>query len=123
MGSDRSSSFHDRKQTSSLTLTILTAVALALGCKTVVDHQDVRPRILRDVPARNLAYRLQPDVSPPAETKLEDSTDKFAAVQADFNTPKRQNDALIRTVVSPDSRRVLALYGTDDEPGSAFRID
>ncbi|HSB27659.1 MAG TPA: hypothetical protein VLE19_07385, partial [Pyrinomonadaceae bacterium] len=60
---------------------------------------------------------------PPPDLKLDDSTDKFAAVQNDFNTPKRQNDALIRTVVSPDGRRVLALYGTDDEPGSAFRID
>jgi hypothetical protein len=119
----RSSSFHNRKPTSPLTLTILTALALAFGCKTVVDRQDVRPRILRDVPAKNLAYRLQPDISPPAELKLEDSTDKFAAVQNDFNTPRRQNDALIRTVVSPDGRRVLALYGTDDEPGSAFRID
>ena len=36
---------------------------------------------------------------------------------------QRENDALIRTVVSPDGRRVLALYGTADEPGSAFRID
>ena len=122
MGADRSFSFHNRNPTSSLTLTILTALAFAIGCKTVVDHQDVRPRILRDVPAKNLAYRLQPDVSPPADLK-EESTDKFAAVQNDFNTPKRQNDALIRTVVSPDGRRVLALYGTDDEPGSAFRID
>jgi hypothetical protein len=123
MGADRSFSFHTRKTTSSLTLTILTAVAFAISCKTVVDHQDVRPRILRDVPAQNLAYRLQPDVSPPTDLKIEDSTDKFAAVQNDFNSPKRQNDALIRTVVSPDGRRVLALYGTDDEPGSAFRID
>jgi hypothetical protein len=122
MGADRSFSFHTRKATSSLTLTILTAVAFAISCKTVVDRQDVRPRILRDVPSQNLAYRLQPDVSPPADLKVEDS-DKFAAVQNDFNTPKRQNDALIRTVVSPDGRRVLALYGTDDEPGSAFRID
>jgi len=122
MGADTSSSFDSRKATSSLTLTILTAVAFAISCKTVVDRQDVRPRILRDVPARNLAYRLQPDVSPPTDLKIED-TDKFAAVQNDFNTPKRKNDALIRTVVSPDGRRVLALYGTDDEPGSAFRID
>jgi hypothetical protein len=124
MGADRSFLFDNiRKTTSSLTLTILTAVALALSCKTVVDHQDVRPRILRDVPAQNLAYRLQPDVSPPSDLKLDDPADKFAAVQNDFNTPKRQNDALIRTVVSPDGRRVLALYGTEDEPGSAFRID
>ena len=40
----------------------------------------------------------------------------------DFST-KRKDDALVRTVASPDGRRVLALYGTGDEPGSTFRID
>jgi hypothetical protein len=90
----------------------------------VIDRQsDVRPRILRDVPAQNLAFRLDPDVSLPSDLKLDDTGDKFAAVQNDFNTPKRQDEALLRTVVSPDGRRVLALYGTSDEPSSAFRID
>ncbi|HEU4836406.1 MAG TPA: hypothetical protein VFS90_18395 [Pyrinomonadaceae bacterium] len=91
------------------------------GCKTVIDRQqNVTPRVLRDVPARNLAYRLAPDVSPPS-AEIEDS-DKFAAVANDFST-KRKDEALLRTVVSPDGRRVLALYGTVDEPGSTFRID
>jgi hypothetical protein len=72
------------------------------------------------VPARNLAYRLTPDVSPPS-TEIEDF-DKFPAVANDF-AGKRKDEALIRTVVSPDGRRVLALYGAADEPGSTFRID
>jgi len=76
---------------------------------------------LRDVPARNLAYRLSPDVTPPS-SNIDDANDKFAAVANDF-AGKRENDALLRTVVSPDGRRVLALYGTGDEPGSVFRID
>jgi len=76
--------------------------------------------VLRDVPARNLAYRLTPDVSPPSSNF--DEPDKFGPVTNDFAT-KRKDDALIRTVVSPDGRRVLALYGTADEPGPAFRID
>jgi hypothetical protein len=91
-----------------------------VGCKNVVDRQNVVPRVLRDVPARNLAYRLSPDVTPPS-TDIED-LDKFAAVANDFST-KRRDEALLRTVVSPDGRRVLALYGTADEPGSTFRID
>ncbi|HKG78999.1 MAG TPA: hypothetical protein VKA78_06255 [Pyrinomonadaceae bacterium] len=81
----------------------------------------MRPRILRDVPARNLAYRLAPDVSPPAQN-FDDPLEKFEAVTNDFAT-RRKDEALVRTVVSPDGRRVLALYGTADEPGSAFRID
>ena len=103
------------------TLMILLLLIIAAGCKTVIERQDVRPRVLRDVPARNLAYRLSPDVSPP-NSNLEDQEDKFAAV-ANFFAGKRQDDALLRTVVSPDGRRVLALYATTDETGSVFRID
>ena len=104
-----------------LTLTILFTLIFAAGCKSVIDRQDVRPRVLRDVPARNLAFRLTPDVSPPA-TNYDDPSEKFEAVTNDFAT-RRKDEALVRTVVSPDGRRVLALYGAADEPGSAFRID
>ena len=107
--------------TISSAITILIALFFATGCKSVIERQDVRPKVLRDVPARNLAYRLSPDVTPPSSA-LEDPADKFPAVVNDFST-KRKDDALVRTVVSPDGRRVLALYGTADEPGSTFRID
>jgi len=123
MGTDQSLLTRDRKTTSSFILTISAILVLAVSCKTVIERQDVRPRILRDVPAQNLAYRFDPDVSPPADLKSDDTGDKSAAVQNDFNTKQRQNDALLRTVVSPDGRRVLALYGTADEPSSSFRID
>ena len=109
-----------------LTKTILCFLCLlcffvaAIGCRSVIDRQDVRPRVLRDVPSRNLAYRLAPDVSPPS-TEIEEF-DKFPAVANDF-AGKRNDEALVRTVVSPDGRRVLALYGAADEPGSTFRID
>ena len=99
----------------------LLILIFATGCKNVIDRQqNVTPRVLRDVPARNLAYRLAPDVSPPS-ADIEDS-DKFAAVANHFST-KRKDEALMRTVVSPDGRRVLALYGTTDDTGSTFRID
>ena len=101
-------------------LTFLFVLVFVAGCKNVIDRQNVTPRVLRDVPARNLAYRLAPDVTPPS-TDIED-LDKFAAVANDFST-KRKDEILLRTVVSPDGRRVLALYGTADEPGSTFRID
>jgi len=91
-----------------------------VGCKNVIERQNVVPRVLRDVPAKNLAYRLAADVTPPS-TDIED-LDKFAAVANDFST-KRKDEILLRTVVSPDGRRVLAVYGTADEPGSTFRID
>jgi len=101
-------------------LCFLCLFVAVISCRSVIDRQDVRPRVLRDVPARNLAYRLTPDVSPPS-AEIEDF-DKFPAVANDF-AGKRKDEALIRTVVSPDGRRVLALYGAADEPGSTFRID
>lgn len=122
MDTDHHLSFRKSKSTTtSSALTILFTLCFAIGCKSVIDRQDVRPRVLRDVPARNLAYRLAPDVSPPASNS-DDASDTFPAVANDF-AGKRKDDALLRTVVSPDGRRVLALYGTADEPGSAFRID
>jgi len=92
------------------------------GCKTVLERQDVRPRFMRDVPAQRLSYRLEADTNLPAEIRTVESVDKIEAIQTDFNT-RRPDDALLRTVGSPDGRRALALYGTEDQPGPAFRID
>lgn len=121
MDTDHNPLFRKSNTTTSSALTIVFTLCFAVGCKSVIDRQDVRPRVLRDVPARNLAYRLSADVSPPP-SEPDDALDKFAAIANDFAS-KRKDDALLRTVVSPDGRRVLALYGTADEPGSAFRID
>ena len=47
--------------------------------------------------------------------------DKIEAIQLDFNTG-RQNDALVRTMKSPDGQRALALYGAADEPSQSFTL-
>lgn len=111
------------KKTSSLIITILaTLVSGAASCTAITQRQDVRPLVLRDVPAQRLAYRFEPDVAVPAEVNNEDADDKIDAIQTDFNT-RRQNDALVRTVRSPDGQRALALYGIADEPSQEFHID
>lgn len=106
---------------------LLFAVVLVLAftspsCMSITSMRDVRPLVLRDVPAQRLAYRFQPDIALPAEIKLEDVDDKIEAIQLDFNT-RRQDDALIRTVRSPDGQRAVALYGTADAPSQEFRLD
>ena len=109
--------------TLSLTVTILLGlIAAASGCEAITDRQGVRPLVLRDVPAQRLAYRLEPDMGIPKEIQTEEPNEKLAAIQADFTT-RRPDDALLRTVGSPDGQRALALYGTEDEPSPAFRID
>jgi WD40-like Beta Propeller Repeat len=112
---------HYRTYIAALFLALLVCMVTA-GCRNVIEHKDVRPLVMHDVPAQRLAYRFEADTSLPADSKTDDSTDKAQAIQNDFNT-RRRNDALVRTVVSPDGQRVLALYGTAAEPSEAFRID
>jgi len=96
--------------------------SLLAACSSITNRQEAKPLLLRDVPAQRLAYHFDADVEVPAEIKAEDNDDKIEAVQIDFNT-RRQDDALVRTVRSPDGQRALALYGTADAPSQEFRID
>lgn len=107
----------------SYVFTIIVTLVFAAGCKSVIDRRDdVRPRVLRDVPAQNLAYRLSPDHSGPSDTNAEDPLEKLEVISNEFAT-KRPNEALLRTVKSPDGMRVLAVYATEEEASSSFRID
>ena len=109
--------------TSLLTVTILMSlIAAVAGCEAITERQNVRPLVLRDVPAERLAYRFEADTGIPAEVQTQESSEKLAPIQADFIS-RRPDDALLRTVLSPDGQRALALYGTDNEPGPSFRID
>jgi len=98
---------------------LLAAVAV---CHAITDRQNVRPLVLRDVPAQRLAYRFEADTGTPPGVSSENSNEKLATIQTDFST-RRPDDALLRTVLSPDGQRALALYGTENEPSPAFRID
>lgn len=110
-------------KTSFLIITILaTMVSSVASCTSITQKQDVRPLVLRDVPAQRLAYRFEPDVAVPPDVKTEDADDRIEAIQLDFNT-RRQDDALLRTVRSPDGQRALVLYGVADEPSQEFHID
>lgn len=100
---------------------LLITLLLASACKPTSDSQTLRPRQLRDVPANKLAFNFQADVQPP-ENLASDEGKSLPAIQQDFET-KRPNDALLRTVSSPDGQRALALYGTADESATTFRID
>lgn len=100
----------------------LVLLFFGIGCRTNGDSQGVRPRQLRDVPARRMAFTLQADVQPPAGLVDESARTSIPAIQQDFDT-RRQDDALLRTVPSPDGQRALALYGTANEPAQTFRID
>ena len=123
----QSSRDNQTKRTSLLVITLLavviSGVLLCSSCSSILDKQrEARPLVLRDVPAQRLSYRFEPDVPLPTDIATEEANDKIETIQLDFST-RRQNDALIKTVRSPDGQRALALYGTEDEPSHAFRID
>lgn len=105
----------------SLVTILMAFLAAVIGCQSIAIRQDVRPLVMRDVPAQRLAYRLEPDTKTP-DLPPDDSNNKLETIRADFTT-RRPDDALIRTVTSPDNQRALALYNTEDQSRAAFRID
>jgi len=68
---------------------------------------------LRDVPAGKLAFKFSADVDPPNGLPGEESK-SIPAIQDDFDA-RRKDEALLRTVPSPDGQRALALYGAADD--------
>jgi hypothetical protein len=111
-------------------LVVACAAAPLAGCRQVGEKMgvvSVRPRELRDVPSARLAFRLEPDVSPdvlPQSVKDEGVEEPLAAVRAHFES-ERKDEALLRTVTSPDGQRALALYAPNDPafPSDEFLID
>ncbi|HEY0319680.1 MAG TPA: hypothetical protein VGC66_01790 [Pyrinomonadaceae bacterium] len=103
---------------------LLVAALVGTGCrKGLLDRKSVAPRSLRDVPAQRLAYNFQADAeTPPGISDSQNINTRLEAVQRDFDE-RRKDDALVRTVASPDGQRVLALYETGDTEQSTFRID
>lgn len=116
----RQTSIHRGKLCALMLLLVLLVCAVA-GCRTMFEKQSVRPRSLRDVPAQRLAYRFEADTATPSGAS-EEEAQPLATVQNDFNA-RRQDDALVRTVVSPDGQRALALYETGEDRPGEFRID
>ncbi len=107
--------------TLSLCALLLAFVILAAGCRQTGTKHSVRPRSLADVPAQRLAFRFEPDTEAPASAAPED-VQQLPAVQNDFNT-RRTEDALVRTILSPDGQRALALYETGEDRPGEVRID
>ena len=103
-------------------LAICALLQIFAGCTTDdPEERRARPRQLRDVPAFRLAYKFDGDVKEPRDAS-EDTAVKLEPIQQDFIT-RRKDEALLRTVASPDGKRALALYGTADEASETFRID
>ena len=105
-------------------LALLAAVLLA-GCSQNGGSRLVRPMTLRDVPAEHLAYRFEPDTGAdtlPPHLQADTLSEPLETIQADFRE-RRREEALLRTVISPDGQRALALYATGETLQGEFRLD
>ena len=104
------------------TLLLIVASLLALtSCRKATEKSGVRPNSLADVPAERLAYSFNADVEAPPGSEIKEET-KLKPIQDDFDN-RRKDDRLLRTVVSPDGQRALALYDTGDTQEGEFRLD
>src|SRR6266404_2762933 len=96
-GISRGRSFFGSNARAPFLIISVVVTLLAVSCSSITERRDVRPLVLRDVPAQRLAYRFEADIKLSDEIKNEDTGDKIEAIQIDFNT-RRENDALLRTV-------------------------
>lgn len=107
-----------------LALALCMSLLGAAGCRQIGERLSVHPRALRDVPAARLAFRLEPDADattlPPTLADIPEES--LAPVKQDFET-RRKDEALLRTVASPDGQRALALYDPGGLPADEFKLD
>jgi dipeptidyl aminopeptidase/acylaminoacyl peptidase len=109
------------RQLPTLILLLLALLFIGSACRKNAENGAGGAKGLRAVPAERLAYTLTPDTdAPPGAQPVEET--KLKPIQDDFDT-RRKDDRLLRTVVSPDGQRALALYDTGETQESEFRID
>lgn len=100
---------------------LLLVLLFSSACRQGAERGGVRPNTLRDVPAVRLAYSFAPDAgAPPGQPPAEET--KLKPVEVDFDV-RRKDERLLRTVISPDGFRALALYDTGETQEGEFRID
>src|SRR5688572_31037057 len=92
------------------TFLLIANLLFAIGCSRSGDGTPGgTASALSEVPAVRLNYRYEPDVPPPDPSKNAANEERNAALQADFDQ-NRPQEVLDKTLTSPDSKRVLAIY-------------
>jgi hypothetical protein len=108
---------------SHIKLIVIAGLIVTTGCsRPSVDAPGGLPSSLSEVPSVRLNYRYEPDVPPPDAPKDVRNEERNAAVQTDFDQ-NRPQELLDRTLTSPDSKRVLAIYHKAADLPSEFRLD
>lgn len=110
------------RSVTSLLFTAFACITLS-GCGQSGFRTDSNTTVtVSSVPAVRLNFRYEADVPAPAAENTGISDEKDAGVQADFDAT-RTFELLDRTLVSPDKKRVLAVYHHISDVPSEFRLD
>ena len=109
----------------SLLAGLLLAVLLASACGGNAGNANVAAAVgnLHDTPAVRLNFRYEGDVpAPTLDASKSSDQERNAAIQNDFDT-NRPQELLDRTLTSPDSKHVAAVYHRVTDMQAEFRID
>ena len=102
---------------------LIAAITISGACsRSGVELPGSTPTSLSQVPAVRLNYRYEPDVPPPDAPKDAAKDERNSSVQSDFDA-NRPQEILDMTIVSPDGKRVLAVYHKAGDLTSEFRLD
>jgi hypothetical protein len=106
-------------------ITALLAAVIAGGtaCQSpLFDKKEPVKVTMRDTPAVRLNYRYEADVPAPTLEPSQSADERDAAVQADFDS-NRLTELLDKTIVSPDKKRIVAVYHRISDLSSEYRLD
>jgi len=102
---------------------VLILVGFSACQKNVFDSKTVTPNSLRDIPALRLNFRFESDVPAPNVKASTAPTEEInAAIQADFDQ-NRPQETLAKTILSPDKKRVVAVYSKIGDLDATYRLD
>ena len=102
---------------------VLSSLFLTACQRSIFDSPTVAPATLRDVPALKLNFRFESDVpAPSSAAEPQSAEERVQAVQNDFDT-NRPQEVLDKTLLSPDKKRVLAVYHKTEDLQAEFRLD
>ncbi len=99
-------------------------VLTGFGCQSPL-FQPEKPKVvaIRDTPAVRLNFRYEADVpAPTIEAAHLAGEERNVAIQEDFDT-NRLTELLDRTIVSPDKKRIVAVYHRVTDLSSEYRLD
>lgn len=106
-------------------LTALLA-AVILGCtacqSALFDKKEPVKVSMGDTPAVRLNYRYESDVPVPTMEQSQSAEERNPAIQADFDS-NRLTELLDKTIVSPDKKRIVAVYHRISDLSSEYRLD